>query len=106
MVGSYKKAENRCLFELYAKVGSTPLTALKTSSKCSFIPYKLRFLVSFRLVMEHDPCFCMRLSLFERLCNWLGFHDSTHALGYRSRANQINTSTGIPMAAVITKNAL
>nr|VFJ54974.1 MAG: hypothetical protein BECKDK2373C_GA0170839_104612 [Candidatus Kentron sp. DK] len=27
-----------------------PLTALKTSSKCSFIPYKLRFLVSFRLV--------------------------------------------------------
>nr|VFJ64822.1 MAG: hypothetical protein BECKDK2373C_GA0170839_11229 [Candidatus Kentron sp. DK] len=50
MVGSYKKAANRCLFELYAKVGSTPLTALKTSSKCSFIPYKLRFLVSFRLV--------------------------------------------------------
>nr|VFJ56361.1 MAG: hypothetical protein BECKDK2373B_GA0170837_105732 [Candidatus Kentron sp. DK]VFJ61419.1 MAG: hypothetical protein BECKDK2373C_GA0170839_10893 [Candidatus Kentron sp. DK] len=43
--------------ELYAKVGSTPLTALKTSSKCSFIPYKLRFLVSFRLVMKHDPTF-------------------------------------------------
>nr|VFJ48644.1 MAG: hypothetical protein BECKDK2373C_GA0170839_102231 [Candidatus Kentron sp. DK]VFJ49107.1 MAG: hypothetical protein BECKDK2373B_GA0170837_102239 [Candidatus Kentron sp. DK] len=43
--------------ERYAKVGSTPLTALKTSSKCSFIPYKLRFLVSFRLVMEHDPAF-------------------------------------------------
>ena len=39
--------------ELYAKVTSRPLTALKTSSKCSFIPYKLRFLVSFRLVMEH-----------------------------------------------------
>nr|VFJ64658.1 MAG: hypothetical protein BECKDK2373B_GA0170837_11391 [Candidatus Kentron sp. DK] len=36
--------------ELYAKVASHPLTALKTSSKCSFIPYKLRFLVSFRLV--------------------------------------------------------
>nr|VFJ63265.1 MAG: hypothetical protein BECKDK2373B_GA0170837_11232 [Candidatus Kentron sp. DK] len=47
--------------ELYAKVASHPLTALKTSSKCSFIPYKLRFLVSFRLVMKHDPCFCMRL---------------------------------------------
>nr|VFJ57073.1 MAG: hypothetical protein BECKDK2373B_GA0170837_10633 [Candidatus Kentron sp. DK] len=39
--------------ELYAKVASRPLTALKTSSKCSFIPYKLRFLVSFRLVMKH-----------------------------------------------------
>nr|VFJ61456.1 MAG: hypothetical protein BECKDK2373B_GA0170837_11019 [Candidatus Kentron sp. DK] len=39
------------------KYGSYPLTALKTSSKCSFIPYKLRFLVSFRLVMEHDPTF-------------------------------------------------
>nr|VFJ45407.1 MAG: hypothetical protein BECKDK2373C_GA0170839_10111 [Candidatus Kentron sp. DK] len=36
--------------ELYAKVTSRPLTALKTSSKCSFIPYKFRFLVSFRLV--------------------------------------------------------
>nr|VFJ62218.1 MAG: hypothetical protein BECKDK2373B_GA0170837_11088 [Candidatus Kentron sp. DK] len=47
--------------ELYAKVASYSLTALKTSSKCSFIPYKLRFLVSFRLVMKHDPCFCMRL---------------------------------------------
>nr|VFJ56904.1 MAG: glutamate N-acetyltransferase [Candidatus Kentron sp. DK] len=34
---------------------------MKTSSKCSFIPYKLRFLVSFRLVMKHDPCFFMRL---------------------------------------------
>nr|VFJ48991.1 MAG: hypothetical protein BECKDK2373B_GA0170837_10229 [Candidatus Kentron sp. DK] len=43
--------------ELYAKVASHPLTALKTSSKCSFIPYKLRFLVSFRLVMKHDPTF-------------------------------------------------
>nr|VFJ44699.1 MAG: hypothetical protein BECKDK2373C_GA0170839_100921 [Candidatus Kentron sp. DK]VFJ44871.1 MAG: hypothetical protein BECKDK2373B_GA0170837_100831 [Candidatus Kentron sp. DK] len=43
--------------ELYAKVGSTPLTALKTSSKCSFIPYKLRFLVSSRLVRKHDPTF-------------------------------------------------
>nr|VFJ59567.1 MAG: hypothetical protein BECKDK2373C_GA0170839_107210 [Candidatus Kentron sp. DK] len=43
--------------ELYAKVASRPLTALKTSSKCSFIPYKLRFLVSFRLVMKHDPTF-------------------------------------------------
>nr|VFJ47153.1 MAG: hypothetical protein BECKDK2373C_GA0170839_101727 [Candidatus Kentron sp. DK]VFJ63087.1 MAG: hypothetical protein BECKDK2373B_GA0170837_11196 [Candidatus Kentron sp. DK] len=45
------------LFELYAKAASHPLTALKTSSKCSFIPYKLRFLVSFRLVMKHDPAF-------------------------------------------------
>nr|VFJ55196.1 MAG: hypothetical protein BECKDK2373B_GA0170837_10512 [Candidatus Kentron sp. DK] len=44
-------------YELYAKVASHPLTALKTSSKCSFIPYKLRFLVSFRLVMKHDPTF-------------------------------------------------
>nr|VFJ45375.1 MAG: hypothetical protein BECKDK2373B_GA0170837_101055 [Candidatus Kentron sp. DK]VFJ63500.1 MAG: hypothetical protein BECKDK2373C_GA0170839_11088 [Candidatus Kentron sp. DK] len=43
--------------ELYAKVASHPLTALKTSSKCSFIPYKLRFLVSFRLVMKYDPTF-------------------------------------------------
>nr|VFJ49272.1 MAG: hypothetical protein BECKDK2373B_GA0170837_10236 [Candidatus Kentron sp. DK] len=42
---------------LYAKVASHSLTALKTSSKCSFIPYKLRFLVSFRLVMKHDPTF-------------------------------------------------
>nr|VFJ47486.1 MAG: hypothetical protein BECKDK2373C_GA0170839_101839 [Candidatus Kentron sp. DK]VFJ63485.1 MAG: hypothetical protein BECKDK2373B_GA0170837_112613 [Candidatus Kentron sp. DK] len=42
--------------ELYAKVASHPLTALKTSSKCSFIPYKLRFLVSFPL-MKHDPTF-------------------------------------------------
>nr|VFJ44186.1 MAG: hypothetical protein BECKDK2373B_GA0170837_100756 [Candidatus Kentron sp. DK]VFJ50889.1 MAG: hypothetical protein BECKDK2373C_GA0170839_103026 [Candidatus Kentron sp. DK] len=41
----------------YAKAASHPLTALKTSSKCSFIPYKLRFLVSFRLVMKHDPTF-------------------------------------------------
>nr|VFJ58617.1 MAG: hypothetical protein BECKDK2373C_GA0170839_106623 [Candidatus Kentron sp. DK] len=40
-----------------AKVGSHPLTALKTSSKCSFIPYKLHFLVSFRLVMKHDLTF-------------------------------------------------
>nr|VFJ50520.1 MAG: hypothetical protein BECKDK2373C_GA0170839_102915 [Candidatus Kentron sp. DK]VFJ54600.1 MAG: hypothetical protein BECKDK2373B_GA0170837_104723 [Candidatus Kentron sp. DK] len=39
------------------KYASYPLTALKTSSKCSFIPYKLRFLVSFRLVMKHDPTF-------------------------------------------------
>nr|VFJ42942.1 MAG: hypothetical protein BECKDK2373B_GA0170837_100371 [Candidatus Kentron sp. DK] len=43
--------------ERYAKAASHPLTALKTSSKCSFIPYKLRFLVSFRLVMKHDPAF-------------------------------------------------
>nr|VFJ45417.1 MAG: hypothetical protein BECKDK2373C_GA0170839_101111 [Candidatus Kentron sp. DK] len=43
--------------ELYAKVASHPLTTLKTSSKYSFIPYKLRFLVSFRLVMKHDPTF-------------------------------------------------
>nr|VFJ63025.1 MAG: hypothetical protein BECKDK2373B_GA0170837_111814 [Candidatus Kentron sp. DK] len=43
------------IYELYEKVASHPLTALKTSSKCSFIPYKLRFLVSFRLVMKHDP---------------------------------------------------
>nr|VFJ54468.1 MAG: hypothetical protein BECKDK2373C_GA0170839_104321 [Candidatus Kentron sp. DK] len=43
--------------EPYAEVASRPLTALKTSSKCSFIPYKLRFLVSFRLVMKHDPIF-------------------------------------------------
>nr|VFJ50891.1 MAG: hypothetical protein BECKDK2373B_GA0170837_10318 [Candidatus Kentron sp. DK] len=43
--------------ERYAKVASRPLTALKTFSKCSFIPYKLRFLVSFRLVMKHDPTF-------------------------------------------------
>jgi len=43
--------------DLYAKVASHSLTALKTSSKCSFIPYKLRFLVSFRLVMKHDPTF-------------------------------------------------
>nr|VFJ56978.1 MAG: hypothetical protein BECKDK2373B_GA0170837_106218 [Candidatus Kentron sp. DK] len=39
------------------KSDQPPLTALKTSSKCSFIPYKLRFLVSFRLVMKHDPTF-------------------------------------------------
>nr|VFJ48126.1 MAG: hypothetical protein BECKDK2373C_GA0170839_102019 [Candidatus Kentron sp. DK] len=39
------------------KYGSYPLTALKTSSKCSSIPYKLRFFVSFRLVMKHDPTF-------------------------------------------------
>nr|VFJ62203.1 MAG: hypothetical protein BECKDK2373B_GA0170837_11085 [Candidatus Kentron sp. DK] len=43
--------------ELCAKLTLRSLTALKTSSKCSFIPYKLRFLVSFRLVMEHDPTF-------------------------------------------------
>nr|VFJ45162.1 MAG: hypothetical protein BECKDK2373B_GA0170837_100914 [Candidatus Kentron sp. DK] len=43
--------------ELYAKVGSHPLTALKTSSKYSFIPYKPRFLARFCLVMEHDPAF-------------------------------------------------
>nr|VFJ53072.1 MAG: hypothetical protein BECKDK2373C_GA0170839_103835 [Candidatus Kentron sp. DK] len=43
--------------ELYAKAASRPLTALKTSSKCPFIPYKLRFLVSFRLVMKHDSAF-------------------------------------------------
>nr|VFJ42882.1 MAG: hypothetical protein BECKDK2373C_GA0170839_100277 [Candidatus Kentron sp. DK] len=44
-------------FDLYATVASPPLTALKTSSKCAFIPYKLRFLVSFRLVRKHDPTF-------------------------------------------------
>nr|VFJ53152.1 MAG: hypothetical protein BECKDK2373B_GA0170837_104111 [Candidatus Kentron sp. DK]VFJ68568.1 MAG: hypothetical protein BECKDK2373C_GA0170839_11874 [Candidatus Kentron sp. DK] len=49
--------KNSFTSELYAKVASHPLTALKTSSKCSFIPYKLRFLVSFRLVMKHDPTF-------------------------------------------------
>nr|VFJ43066.1 MAG: hypothetical protein BECKDK2373B_GA0170837_100446 [Candidatus Kentron sp. DK]VFJ62489.1 MAG: hypothetical protein BECKDK2373C_GA0170839_109710 [Candidatus Kentron sp. DK] len=43
--------------ELYAKVASHPLTALKTRSKCSFIPYKLRFFARFRLVMKHDPTF-------------------------------------------------
>nr|VFJ51247.1 MAG: hypothetical protein BECKDK2373C_GA0170839_103139 [Candidatus Kentron sp. DK] len=52
-----KTAEILNRAELYAKVASHPLTALKTSSKCSFIPYKLRFLVSFRLVMKHDPTF-------------------------------------------------
>nr|VFJ58009.1 MAG: hypothetical protein BECKDK2373B_GA0170837_106927 [Candidatus Kentron sp. DK] len=31
------------------------------------MPYKLRFLVSFRLVRKLDPCFCMRLSLYQ-LC--------------------------------------
>jgi hypothetical protein len=29
-------------------------TALKTGSKCSFIPYKLRFFTAFRLV-SHSP---------------------------------------------------
>nr|VFJ60764.1 MAG: hypothetical protein BECKDK2373B_GA0170837_10957 [Candidatus Kentron sp. DK] len=48
---------HRTTFELYAKAASHPLTALKASSKCSFIPYKLRFLVSFRLVRKHDPTF-------------------------------------------------
>nr|VFJ61320.1 MAG: hypothetical protein BECKDK2373B_GA0170837_11008 [Candidatus Kentron sp. DK] len=39
------------------RAASHSLTALKTSSKCSFIPYKFRFLVNFRLVMKHDPTF-------------------------------------------------
>nr|VFJ68027.1 MAG: hypothetical protein BECKDK2373C_GA0170839_11746 [Candidatus Kentron sp. DK] len=52
-----KPGRNKLTYELYAKVALHPLTALKTSSKCSFIPYKLRFLVSFRLVMGHDPTF-------------------------------------------------
>nr|VFJ64679.1 MAG: hypothetical protein BECKDK2373C_GA0170839_11207 [Candidatus Kentron sp. DK] len=43
--------------ELYAKVASHPLTALKTGSKCSATKCKLRFLASFRLVMEHEPTF-------------------------------------------------
>nr|VFJ67213.1 MAG: hypothetical protein BECKDK2373C_GA0170839_11623 [Candidatus Kentron sp. DK] len=43
--------------ELYAKVASHSLAALKITSKCSFIPYKLRFFVHFRLVMKHDPTF-------------------------------------------------
>nr|VFJ93677.1 MAG: hypothetical protein BECKLFY1418A_GA0070994_103316 [Candidatus Kentron sp. LFY]VFJ93734.1 MAG: hypothetical protein BECKLFY1418B_GA0070995_104918 [Candidatus Kentron sp. LFY] len=43
--------------ELYAKVALYSLTVLKTSSKCSSIPYKLRFLVSFRLVMKHNSTF-------------------------------------------------
>nr|VFJ56997.1 MAG: hypothetical protein BECKFM1743A_GA0114220_101804 [Candidatus Kentron sp. FM]VFJ59490.1 MAG: hypothetical protein BECKFM1743C_GA0114222_102473 [Candidatus Kentron sp. FM] len=44
-------------FELYAKVASHSLTALKMCSKCSFIPYKLRFFAHFRLVMKRDPTF-------------------------------------------------
>nr|VFJ48376.1 MAG: hypothetical protein BECKDK2373C_GA0170839_102139 [Candidatus Kentron sp. DK] len=44
-------------FELYAKVTLHSLTALKMSSKCSFIPYKLRFLIHFRLVMKHNLTF-------------------------------------------------
>ena len=43
--------------ELYAKVASHSLTALKMCSKCSFIPYKLRFFAHFRLVMKRDPTF-------------------------------------------------
>ncbi|VFM95944.1 MAG: hypothetical protein BECKG1743E_GA0114224_100271 [Candidatus Kentron sp. G] len=49
-----------CIYheEPYAKAAPRSPTALKTSSKCSFIPYKLRLLAGFRLVMKHDPCFC------------------------------------------------
>nr|VFJ53714.1 MAG: hypothetical protein BECKDK2373B_GA0170837_104327 [Candidatus Kentron sp. DK] len=43
--------------ELYAKVTLHSLTALKMSSKCSFIPYKLRFFIHFRLVMKHNLTF-------------------------------------------------
>ena len=38
--------------ELYAKVASHSLTALKMCSKCSFIPVKLRFFAHFRLVVK------------------------------------------------------
>nr|VFJ42751.1 MAG: hypothetical protein BECKDK2373C_GA0170839_100231 [Candidatus Kentron sp. DK]VFJ47040.1 MAG: hypothetical protein BECKDK2373B_GA0170837_101524 [Candidatus Kentron sp. DK] len=49
------------LLVLYAKITLHSLTALKMSSKCSFIPYKLRFFIHFRLVMKHNPDFCIRL---------------------------------------------
>nr|VFJ68652.1 MAG: hypothetical protein BECKDK2373B_GA0170837_12197 [Candidatus Kentron sp. DK] len=58
-VGLAKYVHNQLddTFELYAKVALHALTALKTSSKCSFIPYKLRFLVGFRLVITHNSTF-------------------------------------------------
>nr|VFJ52947.1 MAG: hypothetical protein BECKDK2373B_GA0170837_104014 [Candidatus Kentron sp. DK] len=43
--------------ELYAKVRLRPLTSLKTRSKCSFTPCKLRFFACFRLVMKHNLTF-------------------------------------------------
>nr|VFJ62421.1 MAG: hypothetical protein BECKDK2373B_GA0170837_11106 [Candidatus Kentron sp. DK] len=43
--------------ELYAKVILRPLTSLKTRSKCSFTPCKLRFFAHFCLVMKHNLTF-------------------------------------------------
>nr|VFJ49802.1 MAG: hypothetical protein BECKFM1743C_GA0114222_100768 [Candidatus Kentron sp. FM] len=51
--------------ELYAKVILHSLTALKMSSKCSFIPYKLRFFIHFRLVMKHNPTFAFTSKVIE-----------------------------------------
>nr|VFK35997.1 MAG: hypothetical protein BECKLPF1236C_GA0070990_104642 [Candidatus Kentron sp. LPFa] len=60
--------------DLYAKVASRSLTALKTFSKCSSIPYELRFPDSFRLVMKHDPCFCICLYRYGYLsCPRIGY---------------------------------
>nr|VFJ54065.1 MAG: hypothetical protein BECKDK2373B_GA0170837_10457 [Candidatus Kentron sp. DK] len=49
--------EKSAFFQLYAKVTLHSLTALKMSSKCSFIPYKFRFFIHFRLVMKHNLTF-------------------------------------------------
>ena len=71
-------ADVKCLGFLYLYVGRYPrnnasrntkvtshsLTALKMCSKCSFIPYKLRFFTHFRLVMKRDPTFAYASFLF------------------------------------------
>nr|VFJ53836.1 MAG: hypothetical protein BECKDK2373B_GA0170837_10445 [Candidatus Kentron sp. DK] len=64
--------EGRDLVRLEFHRGRRFLAALEMTTRSFLIvlfkilrvrDYKPRFLASFRLVMKHDPCFCMRLTV-------------------------------------------